>query len=130
MKRIDQVYDYVVTKTKDLSPNELTIDTGVTTKEVADYLGIQRSNASKDLNTLVREGIIEKLDGRPVRYVTKTIFQHKPFSKYVPSYQEEKESIFTIIPNKTQRSDDVFKRIIGINGSMKNAIMQAKAAIL
>lgn len=130
MKRIDQVYNYVVDQTKNLSPNELKMDSGVTTKEVADYLGIQRSNASKDLNTLVREGIVEKLDGRPVRYVTKSIFQHKPFSKYVPSYQEQKESIFVPETTRFYENDDIFKRIIGINASMKNAIMQAKAAIL
>jgi len=130
MKRVDQVYEFVVEKTKNLSTDDLMLGQGVTTKEVAEYLGIQRSNASKDLNTLVREGTIEKIDGRPVRYVTKRIFQHKPFSKYVPSYQEGKDSIFAVSRNKTRESEDIFKRIIGINGSMKNAIMQAKAAIL
>lgn len=130
MKRIDQVYQYVVDQTKHLSPNNLKPDSGITTKEVAEYLGIQRTNASKDLNTLVKEGVIEKLEGRPVRYVTKSIFQHQPFSKYVPSYQEKKESIFTTTNKKIVDDTDIFKRIIGINGSMKNAIMQAKAAIL
>jgi len=129
MKRIDQVYNYVVDQTKELSPTSLTGESGVTTKEVADFLNIQRSNASKDLNTLVREGIVEKLDGRPVRYVVKSIFQHEPLSKYVPSYQEK-----TLATKQTTTrpvfSEDIFKRIIGINGSMKNAIMQAKAAIL
>lgn len=129
MKRIDQVYDYVVNQTKNLSPTNLASESGVTTKEVAEFLKIQRSNASKDLNTLVREGIVEKLDGRPVRYVVKSIFQHEPLSKYVPSYQEETDAT-KLSKSNLIYSDDIFKRIIGIKGSMKNAIMQAKAAIL
>ena len=34
----------------------LTSDAGVTTQEISERLNIQRTNASKDLNQLVREG--------------------------------------------------------------------------
>ncbi len=44
-------------------------DQGVTTQEIAEVLGIQRTNSSKDLNQLVREGKLLKTDGRPVRYI-------------------------------------------------------------
>ncbi len=136
MKRIDRVYKFVEDQTKELEPSELTKHSGVTTLEVSDALCIQRTNASKDLNTLVREGVIDKIDGRPVRYVSKSIFKHQPFSKYVKSYQEDvkidqsKVPIISLSSDKFMYSDDIFKRIIGINGSMKNVIEQAKAAIL
>ncbi|MDY4306713.1 hypothetical protein SNF32_02535 [Enterococcus mundtii] len=87
-KRIDRIYTYVKEKTAHLSIDEN--DQGVTTQEIAEVLGIQRTNSSKDLNKLVREGKLKKMDGRPVRYVYQerpTI--EKPLSKYVPSYKEE-----------------------------------------
>ena len=39
-----------------------------TTREVAEALGIQRSNASSYLNELTGEGRLTKLGGRPVKY--------------------------------------------------------------
>lgn len=35
---------------------------------MASRLGIQRSNASGDLNDLVKEGRLEKIEGKPVLY--------------------------------------------------------------
>jgi Fic family protein len=40
---------------------------GITTDEVAQAAGVQRHNASADLNQLCREGLASKSDGRPVR---------------------------------------------------------------
>ena len=52
----------------------LTSDAGVTTQEISERLNIQRTNASKDLNQLVREGRLKKLSGRPVKYVARWRF--------------------------------------------------------
>ncbi len=131
MKRIDRVYQYIKEETKNLEVDQLSNGSGVTTNQVAEYFEIQRSNASKDLNSLVREGLIDKLDGRPVRYVCKSVFRHKPLSKYVESYREAEAP--TIKANKKEilfSSEDIFKRVVGAYGSMKNATEQAKAAIL
>ncbi|MBP2966682.1 sigma 54-interacting transcriptional regulator, partial [Acinetobacter baumannii] len=97
---------------------------------VAQACDIQRSNASKDLNSLVREGLIDKLEGRPVRYVCKSIFRHKPLSKYVESYLETEPRVSSKKQVETLYSDDIFKRVVGAYGSMKNSTEQAKAAIL
>ncbi|MFW7433523.1 sigma 54-interacting transcriptional regulator [Vagococcus carniphilus] len=130
MKRIDRVYQYIKEETKHLDVDKLDNGSGITTNQVAEHFNIQRSNASKDLNSLVREGLIDKLDGRPVRYVCKSVFRHKPLSKYVESYRETEAPL----PKKTKEeffnSDDIFKRVVGAYGSMKNATEQAKAAIL
>lgn len=61
MKRIEKIYQYVKEQTKNLTPMTLTSDAGVTTQEISERLNIQRTNASKDLNQLVREGQLEKI---------------------------------------------------------------------
>ncbi|MBS4534488.1 sigma 54-interacting transcriptional regulator [Clostridium sp. D2Q-14] len=130
-KRMEKIYQYIVNKINTFSHIKKT--TVVTTSEVAGELKIQRSNASKDLNQLVRDGRLIKLKGRPVEY---TLVQEKIdelSEKYVPSYKEERQPrekrkpqrVSTFVPVK-----DIFSNIIGINGSMKNAGEQAKAAIL
>jgi transcriptional regulatory protein LevR/transcriptional regulator with AAA-type ATPase domain len=135
MKRIDKVYQFVKEKTKDFTPQEIDQGYGITTKDVAEYLGVQRSNVSKDLNRLVREGKLSKFDGRPVKYVDIATMRHKPFSKYVPSYKEQTsqhDAPFgsSVLDYSFSNDQDIFQTIIGTNGSMKNAVEQAKAAIL
>lgn len=130
MKRIDRVYQYVKSETENLNSSDLDNFVGVTTNQVAENCNIQRSNASKDLNSLVREGLIDKLDGRPVRYVCKSVFRHKPLSKYVESYLEKEPNTKSFKKSETFTSEDIFKRVVGAYGSMKNSTEQAKAAIL
>lgn len=134
MKRIDRIYQYVKEKTEHLTEKELGLGYGVTTKEVAENLELERSNASKDLNQLVREGRCAKNEGRPVKYVDIKVMQHQPFSKYVPSYKEKKQpslkSNQEIFDYPFSEDQDIFQTIIGSSGSMKNAIEQAKAAVL
>ncbi|HFU5902960.1 TPA: sigma 54-interacting transcriptional regulator [Enterococcus faecium] len=118
---------YVKEKTAHLTKAEY--DQGVTTQEIAEVLGIQRTNSSKDLNQLVREGKLIKTDGRPVRYIYQTLVTHvKPVTKHVVSYKEtpvsEEKNTLQI------DTEDIFAKIIGANGSMKNSVEQAKAAIL
>lgn len=126
-KRIDRIYMYVKEKTAHLTKAEY--DQGVTTQEIAEVLGIQRTNSSKDLNQLVREGKLIKTDGRPVRYIYQTLVTHvKPVTKHVVSY---KETLVSEEKNTLQiDTKDIFAKIIGANGSMKNSVEQAKAAIL
>lgn len=131
-KRIERIYQYVVQQTGSFSELDLDANRGVTTKEVAEVLDIQRTNASKDLNELVRQQRLKKIDGRPVRYVKQTAIYTTPVKKRVPSYKENpqpKESShqFAKPPINAQ---DIFTRIVGANSSMKNAVEQAKAAIL
>ncbi|MGM9902945.1 MAG: sigma-54-dependent transcriptional regulator [Enterococcus sp.] len=126
-KRIDRIYTYVKEKTAHLKKEEY--DQGVTTQEIAENLGIQRTNSSKDLNKLVREGKLLKTDGRPVRYIyQENSGYEKPLTRYVPSYKEE--PIEEKKPRIQVDTKDIFAKIIGANGSMKNSVEQAKAAIL
>ncbi|MGX7305888.1 sigma 54-interacting transcriptional regulator [Enterococcus durans] len=126
-KRIDRIYTYVKEKTAHLTPAEY--DQGVTTQEIAEVLGIQRTNSSKDLNQLVREGKLLKTDGRPVRYIYQMhVTYNQPAVKHVISYKETTNEIEK--PMIQIDTKDIFAKIIGANGSMKNSVEQAKAAIL
>ena len=77
---------------------------GISTKVVAKYFDLQRSNVSTLLNELVKENRLEKTNTRPVLY-------------YLP--QKENKDIST-----------VGKIMIGADGSLSNALQVAKAAIL
>ncbi|GAC1656523.1 MAG: sigma-54-dependent transcriptional regulator [Ktedonobacteraceae bacterium] len=45
---------------------------GFSAEDVADFAGVDRTNASRDLNLLAQEGRIERIPGRPVLFVVKT----------------------------------------------------------
>jgi transcriptional regulator with AAA-type ATPase domain len=128
-KRMERIYQYIVDRENESSNLE---KIAVTTAEIAEALQIQRSNVSKDLNQLVREGRLLKLDGRPVGYTLAATI-HNVQEKYVPSYKESRQPREKRKPQRISQflpANDIFARIIGMNGSMKNAGEQAKAAIL
>lgn len=75
-RRIDRIYRFV-------SENA-----NVTTKDVADSLDIQRTNASKDLNLLVKEGQLSKSEGRPVRYFVSTQSMETSFDTEAPKVKK------------------------------------------
>ncbi|MEG1481121.1 sigma-54-dependent transcriptional regulator [Clostridium sp.] len=62
MKRIDLVYETV---------ENLDKGNGVTTQDICNSLNIERSNISKNLNTLVKEERLYKNSTRPVKYYLK-----------------------------------------------------------
>lgn len=77
---------------------------GVSTQYVAETLGIFRTNVSSILNLLVGEGRVNKTNGRPVLY-------------FIPG-------------DKTIPEDKCFENLKGFNGSLKQQIQLAKAAIV
>lgn len=134
MNRKDRIYQFVKTASKQFTKKDIENGMGITTKEVSDELDIIRSNVSKDLNLLVREGKLKKIDGRPVRFVPLESVRHQPLTAHVPSYKEERpeqkgvtQEVFDYSVKETR---DIFQSIIGAKGSMKNAVDQAKAAVL
>lgn len=121
MKRIEKIYLFVSKQSKALSREEVASGAGITTKEVAEAFGIQRTNASKDLNELVKDGLLAKIDGRPVRYLECGLV----------SQTKQSQLKKTSIPTRSKKEYvDIFQKVIGGNGSMKVPIEQAKAAIL
>lgn len=102
-------------------------DDGVTTLEVTEALGLVRSNVSKELNALVRENILVKSTGRPVRYYFKNSSvpqtkQSKPQTHQQSASQADRKQV--------DSETDFFETMIGRSESLKNQVEQAKAAIL
>jgi transcriptional regulator with AAA-type ATPase domain/transcriptional regulatory protein LevR len=87
---------------------------GMTAIEVSQKMGIQRHNASADLNELCREGLVVKSKGRPVRFWASK-------SQNAESAQSGK-----ITPSQAED----FQGLIGTDGSLKKAVEKAKASIM
>ncbi len=134
MNRKDRIYQFVKSASNQFTKKDIENGMGITTKEVSDTLNILRSNVSKDLNLLVREGKLKKIDGRPVRFVPLESVRHQPLTVHVSSYKEEKPEqkgvTQEVFDYSVKESRDIFQSIIGAKGSMKNAVDQAKAAVL
>jgi len=80
----------------------------VSASEIAEQLQLERSNVSRYLNELYRDGLIDKTNGKPILF----------FNKELPAAHKEKEL-----------SRDSFYNLIGTEGSLKISVKQAKAAI-
>lgn len=96
---------------------EQDVKMGVDSVDVSEKLGLDRSNVSRDLNELTREGRVVKLSGRPVRYIQKSAYDHE-LNMRMQKEESSKEKIFLI------------DQMIGKNGSLKTQIEQGKSAIL
>ena len=79
------------------NPNELTA------QELADQLGVDRTNVSRYLNELTKDGTVKKIDGRPVKFQITTVSTEKHIN---------------------------FDNLIGREDSLKSQIQKSKAAIL
>ncbi len=107
MKRIDEVYQTVITMEKEKKD-------GVTADQISSHLDTGRANISRYLNQLCRNNKLKKINGRPVLY--KTLSEHTGDKKI----------------NCEIKSDESVSLdyIIGSQNSLRNPIQQAKAAIL
>ena len=47
--------------------------TGIDSGTIAEVLGLERSNVSRDLNELVREGLVVKSESRPVLFMEASV---------------------------------------------------------
>lgn len=129
MKQIDKIYKYILSNSKEFTKEKLFQTKGFSAQQVAEYLGILRSNASRELNTLCREKKIVKIKNRPVLY-----FDREQFIKLLNvslSYESEEGIEINEFINLDDKEDkSSFDSLIGFNASLKNQIEQAKAALL
>ena len=120
MKRKEKVWEYL----KTVLPNA---PQGVTTSKVAMDLDLVRTNASKELNVLVKEGKLAKTATRPVKYFFAD--QAQPAIASTSKEKKAKDQAPKDIRIEDHQ-DDIFDHLIGRTSSLKNQIEQAKAAIL
>lgn len=91
--------------------------TGVDSVTISEELGLDRSNVSRDLNELAREGRIAKSEGRPVCFME------------AEQYERQKEEERQLREQETAERFD-FDFMIGQQGSLKSQIEQGKSAML
>ncbi|WP_125153984.1 sigma 54-interacting transcriptional regulator [Clostridium rectalis] len=103
MRKIDEVYEALIKLEGENEKN-------ISAIELSEYLNIDRSNVSRYLNKLHKEGKVKKIDGRPVLY-------------HSLEFRNTKEK------NNTNKLNSLDK-IIGAQLSLRVPIQQAKAAIL
>lgn len=116
MTRREKIWAYLK---ENLPKNEL----GITTSKIAQDLDLVRTNVSKELNVLVKEGKLAKTNTRPVKYF---------FNEQKSQVLTEQKKPVKKVKKTSQiiKNDNIFDHLIGRNGSLKNQVEQAKAAIL
>jgi transcriptional regulatory protein LevR/transcriptional regulator with AAA-type ATPase domain len=127
VKRIDKILEYIAESTKKISKEALFAGEGITAAEIADDQKMLRNNVSKELNNLLRDDLILKIKGRPVRFLHKQIIEDT-FRVRLKEKQIEVKSIKEVLLPDEQV--DPFHALIGFRGSMRNQVEQGKAAIL
>ena len=130
MKQIDKIYNYILSNSKEFTKEKLLKVKGFSAQQVADYLGILRSNASRELNTLCREKKIIKIKNRPVLYFDRNQFI-KILNVNLNDLCEDGIEIADFVGSlETKEDKSPFNSLIGFNASLKTQIEQAKAALL
>ncbi|MCI9595815.1 MAG: sigma 54-interacting transcriptional regulator [Firmicutes bacterium] len=134
MLRIDHVYLKLKELTEQLDRQALATGCGgFSAGELAESLGFDRSNVSRDLNKLAAMEKAVKVNGRPVRFLEKSAFEK------MTQGMLKKEiltpgiltSFFSAGPEEPEKDDAfTFHNLVGAEGSLKSAVQQAKASIL
>jgi transcriptional regulator with AAA-type ATPase domain/transcriptional regulatory protein LevR len=121
--------------------------TGFSAEEVAELARVDRTNASRDLNILVQEGLIERIPGRPVLFTIRassssSLSTESPVEKSSQAHIWRAEES---VPLRMKESDKPpaiaasvhsgaivtsFDTLVGNNEGLKVAVQQAKAAML
>lgn len=113
---------------------------GFDTELICTNIGINRSNASKELNRLVKEKVLVKIKGKPVQYLHKKSIEElmaEEISDVVFNSIEELNMDTKVKSYKEKQHGEISKstteevfNLIGYDGSLKSAIEQAKAAVI
>ena len=127
-------------------------DAGFSAEEIAYRAGVDRTNASRDLNLLFQEGKVERIAGRPVLFVVKKqtneplkeknghtngnphgVVQGTTVTRPIVSLQVSQESGRPTAISASVHVGAVvtsFETLIGNSEGLKVAVQQAKAAML
>lgn len=130
MGRKESIFAFLCEQTESFISGECCLSIDATS--IADELKLARYNVSRDLNKLAEEGQVLKFSGRPVCFLAKELIER---------YVGKKDEIGTGMTLEEMRkllnkyssdhlNDYPFTELIGYNGSLENAIRQAKAVLL
>ncbi|MEO1770766.1 sigma 54-interacting transcriptional regulator [Candidatus Enterococcus ferrettii] len=130
MKRMDLVHQQLAEASrKQLALFGIEIK-GSTSTEIADALGLDRANVSKDLNRLVTEQKAFKINKRPVLFIDKqTIEENYHFTINEHSFSSL-DQLQKLLMKEKRTQDAGFFDLVGETGSLREAVKKAQAAIL
>ena len=98
---------------------------GIAATEIADSLGIQRNIASHLLNQLHKDGLVVKVNRRPVYFIEKEVYEkRKKELKLVAKHFSQQ-----VVNHKEGDEGDVFHKLTGFDGSLRYIVEQCKAAV-
>ena len=136
MTRKEKIFMTLKSLSEDMTLNDLKEEnTGFTTTTISNITGVDRSNVSRELNILVKEGKAIKIIGRPVRFIDrKKLEEMTGLGLHRQNIFHSLAELFEKSKEKKNISKDIFQdpfeKIIGSKGSLELPIKQAKAAIL
>lgn len=133
MTRQSRILDEVKRHTCEQNKDE--VPCGVQANEIACSLGLERSNVSKELNLLYRSGQVIKLQGKPTLYLHRDVLSQRYPTCFIPVTIPKGQTMKDYI-RPEQLPNDILPQpqteletMIGANGSLRQAIRQARAAV-
>lgn len=144
--RKEKIYNTIKTLTEKIINDSINI-TGVETQVIAEKSDFDRSNVSRELNVLLKEGRVIKIKGKPTLYLEKSVLLEKFKKSHLPEAFDSIEDLVKFVNSNTDKnltnsttansniknsqfSSDSFKSLIGFNGSLTQQIEQAKSGVL
>ncbi|EIV99438.1 sigma-54-dependent transcriptional regulator [Thermoanaerobacter siderophilus] len=146
-KRKEKIYKKLKELTESMDFNKSNEKIGFDADYISKQLGIDRTNVSRELNALVREGKVIKIKGKPVLYLDRLCLEHKwnfvvsnpviddfkIIEKLQKNFKLQNKNITIESKSKENNkvsSENILDNIIGAHDSLKDQIIKAKAAIL
>ncbi|ADL08635.1 sigma-54-dependent transcriptional regulator [Thermosediminibacter oceani] len=145
LKRKDRIYQKLRDLTASLSLSVDNSRLGFEASYIGNLIGIDRSNASRELNSLVKEGKVLKIKGKPVLYLDRIYLQEKWGINFANTVIESQKKFILMLKEKgvlkgikreiennvtTNYVENSLDNLIGAQDSLKDQITRAKAAIL
>ena len=131
----DQILAYIDKKSRELISRQQIDRNGADAVNISYDLKIDRTNVSRDLNTLWKNGLLVKIAGRPVYYLSTRELNNAYPDVHIPSYIPKNETIGAYLRSDSPDSSALnvgaqdFSRVIGAKGSLYDEIEKAKAAV-
>lgn len=131
----DQILAYINKKSRELISRHEIDRNGADAVNISYDLRIDRTNVSRDLNTLWKNGLLVKIAGRPVYYLSIQELNKAYPNVHIPSYIPKDETISTYLQSDSPDSSILnvetqdFSHVIGAKGSLYDEIEKAKAAV-
>ena len=122
----DDILRYLFEKTNEYVKNEN--NDIFTAQNISNVFGVKRNTISHYLSKMIDDGQVIKINTRPVYFFHKEAFENKFFNVYKNVYSSVEELFQENINIKKDR--DLFKELIGYNGSLAESIEKIKTSIL